>query len=157
MPSYQRTAVRQQRSFSMNRITRVCASIALALTLSTTTVFADQPSDKGKDKSSQQGHAGQQGKGDDGHHDDRYDDKGKDSNHGQVVSECNHRANERNLKGKDRKEWTEWCEERGSRHNYDYRRYSSDRNCYQKADNKGLTGDKRRKFINDCLDIPNRY
>jgi len=68
-----------------------------------------------------------------------------------------HRASERNLKGKDRKEWTEWCEDRGSRHNYEYRRYSSDRNCYQKADNKGLTGDKRRKFINDCLDIPNRY
>lgn len=112
----------------MNRMTQVCVSIALALTLSTTTVFADPPSDKGKD-----------------------------ANHGQVVSECNHRANERNLKGKDRKEWTEWCEERGSRHNYDYRRYSSDRNCYQKADNKGLTGDKRRKFINDCLDIPNRY
>ena len=37
-------------------------------------------------------------------------------------------------------------------HNYDYQRYSSDRNCYQKADNKGLSGDKRRKFINNCLD-----
>jgi hypothetical protein len=116
-------------------MTQVCASIALALALSTTTVFADPPADKGK------------GKGNDG----------RDDNHGQVVSECNHRANERNLKGKDRKEWTEWCEDRGSRHNYDYRRYSSDRNCYQKADNKCLTGDKRRKFINDCLDIPNRY
>lgn len=141
----------------MNRMLQVCASIALALTLSTTTVFADPPSDKGKDKSSQQGNPGQQGKGDDDHYDDRYDDKDKKSNHGQIVSECSHRANERNLKGKDRKEWTEWCEERGSRHNYDYRRYSSDRNCYQKADNKGLTGDKRRKFVNDCLDIPNRY
>ncbi len=43
------------------------------------------------------------------------------------------------------------------RYNYDYQRYSSDRNCYQKADNKGLSGDKRRKFINDCLDKPNRY
>ncbi len=141
----------------MNRMIQICASIALALTLSTTTVFADPPSDKGKDKSAQQGNSGQQGKGNDDHYDDRYDDKDKNSNHGQIVSECNHRANERNLKGKDRKEWTEWCEDRGSRHNYDYRRYSSDRNCYQKADNKGLTGDKRRKFINDCLDIPNRY
>ena len=141
----------------MNRMIQICASIALALTLSTTAVFADPPSDKGKDKSAQQGNSGQQGKGDDDHYDDRYDDKDKNSNHGQIVSECNHRANERNLKGKDRKEWTEWCEDRGSRHNYDYRRYSSDRNCYQKADNKGLTGDKRRKFINDCLDIPNRY
>jgi len=153
MISNPRASARLRRRSSMNRMTQVCVSIALALTLSTTTVFADPPSDKGKDKSSQQGNSGQQGKG----NDDRYDDKGKDANHGQVVSECNHRANERNLKGKDRKEWTEWCEERGSRHNYDYRRYSSDRNCYQKADNKGLTGDKRRKFINDCLDIPNRY
>lgn len=139
----------------MNRMTQVCAAIALALTLSTTTVFADPLADKGKDKSSQQGNSGQQGNGDDGRYDDK--DKEKDTNHGQVVSECSHRANERNLKGKDRKEWTEWCEDRGSRHDYDYRRYSSDRNCYQKADNKGLTGDKRRKFINDCLDIPNRY
>jgi len=110
----------------MNRITQVCVTIALALALSPT-VFADPPADKGS-----------QGQG--------------ASNHGQVVSECNHRANERNLKGQDRKEWTEWCEERGSRHNYDYQRYSSDRNCYQKADSKGLSGDKRRKFINDCLD-----
>jgi hypothetical protein len=84
-------------------------------------------------------------------------DKGGAPNHGSVVSECNHRANERNLKGQDRKEWTEWCEERGSRHNYDYRRYSTDRNCYQKADSKGLSGDQRRKFINDCLDRPNKY
>jgi hypothetical protein len=103
----------------------------LTLALSPT-VFADPPADKGS-----------QGQG--------------ASNHGQVVSECNHRANERNLKGQDRKEWTEWCEERGSGHNYDYQRYSSDRNCYQKADNKNLSGDKRRKFINDCLDRPNRY
>jgi len=115
----------------MNTITRVCAAIALTLALSPA-VLADPPADKGS--------------------------KNKDaSNHGQVVSECNHRANERNLKGQDRKEWTEWCEDRGGRYNYDYKRYSSDRNCYQKADNKGLSGDQRRKFINDCLDRPNRY
>jgi len=120
----------------MNTFRQVCASFALATMIalaSTAVVVADPPADKGNDKG--------------------YDD----SNHGQVVSECNHRANERNLKGQDRKEWTEWCEERGSRNNYDYRRYSTDRNCYQKADNKGLTGDKRRKFINDCLDRPNKY
>jgi len=96
---------------------------AIALALALSpTVFADPPADKGP------------------------------QNHGQVVSECNHRANERNLKGQERKQWTEWCEERGSSHNYDYKRYNSDRNCYQKADNKGLSGDKRRKFINNCLD-----
>jgi hypothetical protein len=148
----------------MNTFRQVCASFALATMIAlaaTAVAVADPPADKGKDKGAQsdsyqqQGNSNKQGKG------DGYDDKGRygsdDSNHGQVVSECNHRANERNLKGQDRKEWTEWCEERGSRNNYDYRRYSTDRNCYQKADNKGLTGDKRRKFINDCLDRPNKY
>jgi hypothetical protein len=151
----------------MNTFRQACASFALAFTLSiaaSSVVLADPPAGKGKDKSAQSGgeqhgKSGQQGKG--GSDDYRYDDndkKGADNkdNHGQVVSECNHRANDRNLKGQERKEWTEWCEERGSRNNYDYKRYSSDRNCYQKADNKGLTGDKRRKFINDCLDIPNK-
>ncbi len=113
--------------------------------------LADPPADKGnKGGKSQQ-------------YDDPFDDSGKskgkgdDPNHGSVVSECNHRANERNLKGQDRKQWTEWCEERGSRNNYDYRRYSTDRNCYQKADSKGLSGDQRRRFINDCLDRPGKY
>src|SRR5512137_1305194 len=150
----------------MKRITQVCAAIALALALSPT-VFADPPADKGKQNQGQsqgqnqgqsqgqsKGNSGEHGKDDSGsYYDDRYDDKNDkgSSNHGQVVSECNHRANERNLKGQERKQWTEWCEERGSSHNYDYQRYSSDRNCYQKADNKGLSGDKRRRFINDCL------
>jgi hypothetical protein len=137
----------------MNMFNRACAAIALSLALSPT-VFADPPADKGPQGQSQAKPQGQSnGKNDaPNYQDNRYDDKNKvASNHGQVVSECNHRANERNLKGQDRKEWTEWCEERGSRHNYDYRRYSADRNCYQKADNKGLSGDKRRKFINDCL------
>jgi hypothetical protein len=150
----------------MNTFRQACASFALAFTISiaaSSVVLADPPADKGKSAQSggeqHGGKSGQQGKGESGDY-RYYDDnkKGSDNkdNHGQVVSECNHRANERNLKGQDRKEWTEWCEERGSRHNYDYKRYSSDRNCYQKADNKGLTGDKRRKFINDCLDIPNK-
>jgi psiF repeat len=149
----------------MNTFRQACASFALAFTIAlaaSSVVLADPPADKGKSAQSggeQHGKSGQQGKGESNEY-RYYDDnkKGSDSkdNHGQVVSECNHRANERNLKGQDRKEWTEWCEERGSRHNYDYKRYSSDRNCYQKADNKGLTGDKRRKFINDCLDIPNK-
>ena len=149
----------------MSRITQACAAIALALALSPT-VFADPPADKGnqgKSQSQSQGQSQGQSKGNSGAQgkggtESYYDDKNTgSSNHGQVVSECNHRANERNLKGQDRKEWTEWCEERGSRHNYDYKRYSSERNCYQKADNKGLSGDKRRKFINDCLDQQNRY
>jgi len=73
------------------------------------------------------------------------------SNHGQVVSECNHRANDRKLKGEDRKDFIEWCESRGARYHYDDKRYSVERNCYQKANNKGLTGDKRRNFLDKCL------
>lgn len=145
----------------MNTFSQACATLALAVAISLSSAavaLADPPADKGKDKAAQssggeqKGKSGQQGK------DDGYGGGySNDSNHGQVVSECKHRANERNLKGQDRKEWTEWCEERGSRNNYDYKRYSTDRNCYQKADNKGLTGDKRRKFINDCLNVPNKY
>ena len=72
-------------------------------------------------------------------------------NHGQVVSECNHRANDRNLKGQDRKDFVEWCESRGARYKYDDKRYDGEKNCYQKADNKGLTGDKRQNFLQKCL------
>jgi hypothetical protein len=79
------------------------------------------------------------------------------SNHGQVVSECNHRANERNLKGQDRKEFTEWCESRGARYGYDDNRYSRERECYRKADNKELKGDKRQKYLANCLDVEVAY
>ena len=72
-------------------------------------------------------------------------------NRGQVVSECNHRANEKNLKGQERKDFTEWCESRGARYKYDDMRYDGEKNCYQKANNKGLTGDKRRNFLEKCL------
>ena len=79
------------------------------------------------------------------------------SNHGQVVSECNHRANERKLKGQDRKEFVEWCESRGARYGYDDNRYSRERECYRKADNKELQGDKRQKFLANCLDVEVAY
>jgi hypothetical protein len=72
-------------------------------------------------------------------------------NHGQVVSECNHRANDRNLKGQDRKDFVEWCESRGARYQYDDKRYDGEKNCYQKANNKGLTGDKRANFLDKCF------
>lgn len=79
-------------------------------------------------------------------------DHGKsDSPQGQVVSECNHRANDKNLKGQDRKDFVEWCESRGARYKYDDRRYDGERNCYQKANDKGLTGDKRANFLEKCF------
>jgi hypothetical protein len=94
---------------------------------------AQADNDKGKDK-------------------DHYNDQHKDGqNHGQVVSECKHQANQRNLKGQDRKDYTEWCESRGARYKYDDKRYSGERNCYQKADNKGLSGSKRANFLDKCF------
>jgi hypothetical protein len=81
-------------------------------------------------------------------------DQGQDKNgqnHGQVVSECNHQANQRNLKGQDRKDYTEWCESRGGRYQYDYNRYGSEKTCYQRANNKGLKGDKRANFLDKCF------
>jgi hypothetical protein len=63
--------------------------------------------------------------------------QGKDSaTHGQVVSNCNHQANERKLQADDRKHFVEWCTERGERYGYDQQRYNYDRNCYQSADGK---------------------
>lgn len=74
-----------------------------------------------------------------------------DPNHGRVVSECNHRANERKLQGQDRKQFTEWCIERGERHQYDDRRYRDERSCYQRADDRRLSGEARRYYLVDCL------
>lgn len=84
-------------------------------------------------------------------HDDRaHAGSDRKMTHGQVVSECNHRANERKLKGKDRKHFVEWCTERGERYRFDDRRYSYDKDCYQRADSKGLSGTARMVFVADC-------
>ena len=127
--------------------------MAALLAVGTAQIVAAQGQGQGKGQGQGQGQG-----------DDQYDDKGKDkdkgkgkdadkgdANHGQVVSECNHRANAKNLKGQDRKDYTEWCESRGARYQYDDKRYSGERNCYQKADNKGLSGDKRANFLDKCF------
>lgn len=92
-----------------------------------------------------------------------YDDKSRDkqqgddpSNRGQATSECNHRANDRQLKGQERKDFVEWCESRGGRYGYDDKRYSRERDCYQRANDKGLSGDKRKSYLNNCLDETDR-
>ena len=77
--------------------------------------------------------------------------QGKD-NHGRVVSECNHRANDRKLKGKERQDFVDWCTDSSERHGFYDWRWNDDRSCYQKADNKGLSGDQRRDFIRRCVD-----
>jgi hypothetical protein len=45
----------------------------------------------------------------------------------------------------------EWCTDRGERYQYDDRRYDQDRGCYRRAEERGLSGDFRRVFIQDCL------
>jgi hypothetical protein len=115
-------------------------ALALGFLLSPV-AFAEPPADKGKAAAA-------------AHEDDKSGNKERhddDGNRGQVVSDCNHRANEKNLKGKDRQEYVEWCNDRGEHYKYDDRRYDQDRSCYRRAEEKGLSGDFRRAFIQDCL------
>jgi hypothetical protein len=83
------------------------------------------------------------------------------ANHGQVVSDCNHRANDRELKGIDRQDYVEWCTSRGYRYDNSYRDgyWTNDRGCYGKANDRGLTGDNRADFLRSCLarDDERRY
>jgi len=135
----------------------------LALGLSNVASAQGQSQGQGQGQSQSQGKGQGKGQGQgqgqgQSQSQDYYQDKGKDKskdydepNHGQVVSECNHRANSRNLKGQERKDFTEWCESRGPQYKYDENRYGNERNCYQKANNKGLSGDKRANFLNKCL------
>jgi Ni/Co efflux regulator RcnB len=125
--------------------------LAALLAVGTAQVAAAQGQSQGKGQGQDKSHS----QGQDHY---QYDDKGKDKdqhkdgqNHGQVVSECNHQANQRNLKGQDRKDFTEWCESRGGRYQYDYNRYGSEKTCYQRANNKGLKGDKRANFLDKCF------
>lgn len=74
----------------------------------------------------------------------------KKMTHGQVVSECNHRANERKLSDKERKRFVEWCTERGERYAFDDRRYRYDRDCYEQADRKDMSAMKRATFLAEC-------
>ena len=137
------------------------AALACGVLLAPVTL-ADPPADKGKDAPAAQA-AGDKGKGASpaadqanasaaAHDRAHADDKGRaDESHGQVVSDCNHRANEKNLKGDDRQDYVEWCTDRGERYQYDDRRYDQDRGCYRRAEERGLSGDVRRAFIQDCL------
>jgi hypothetical protein len=89
--------------------------------------------------------------GHEAHHGD-----GEKANHGQRVSECSHRANQRNLKGHDRQDFVEWCVDRGERWAYDDRRYREQRSCYRIASDRGYSGDRRRAYVHDCLEREER-
>ena len=79
-------------------------------------------------------------------------DKGHDpSNHGQVTSECNQRANDKNLKGQERKDYVEWCQSRGARYGYKDDDYKRKRGCYQSVFDKMLGGEKRQSYLDECL------
>jgi hypothetical protein len=79
-------------------------------------------------------------------------DKGQDSsNRGQVTSECNHRANDKNLKGQERKDYVEWCQSRGARYGYRDDDYKRERGCYQSVFDKMLGGEKRQSYLDECL------
>jgi hypothetical protein len=120
----------------------VCGVLLAPVTL------ADPPTDKGKGAPA----AADKGSSPAAHDRAHADDKGKaDESNGEVVSDCNHRANEKNLKGHDRQDYVEWCTDRGERYKYDDRRYDQDRGCYRRAEERGLSGDFRRVFIQDCL------
>jgi hypothetical protein len=116
-------------------IRHLLAAIALSAVL-TPVAYAEPPPVKGKNANAAV---------------NRDHETAQDDNRGQVVSECNHRANTKELKGKERQEYLEWCTDHGERHRYDERRYDQDRSCYRKADDKGLSGDFRRVFVQDCL------
>jgi hypothetical protein len=70
---------------------------------------------------------------------------GSDSgNRGQSVAECNHRANERDLKGQERRDFVERCagEERSD---------NAYRECYARASERGLRNAERREYVESCM------
>ena len=117
----------------------------MAALLAVGTAQADNDKGKGKQKDQDEGQ-------DQGQYDNQYKDQrpaGPESRPGRVRVQSP--ANQRNLKGQDRKDYTEWCQSRGARYQYDYNRYGSESNCYQRANNKGLKGDKRANFLDKCF------
>jgi hypothetical protein len=142
----------------MEHVMKRILILALAAVLLAPVANSDPSQGKGQDQGQSQGQGQAQGN-DKGKDQDqgKGDDNGKPSNaaqdnQGQAVSECNHRANERHLKDQERHDFVEWCTDRSQRHGFDDRRWDGDRNCYQKADKKGLSGDDRKKFVRKCLE-----
>jgi hypothetical protein len=132
---------------------RYLAILAFAAALLMPAAQADPGNSQGKGQGQSQSKG--QGQGQQGQYNPQGNGQsgnvGKD-NHGQVVSECNHRANDRNLKGKERQDFVDWCTDSSERHGFYDWRWNDDRSCYQKADNKGLSGDQRRDFVRRCVD-----
>lgn len=77
---------------------------------------------------------------------------GDTANHGQIVSDCNHRANERSATGQERKDFVEWCVENGQ--HLVNRAWDDDRSCYSRANERRLSGRERSDFLNACVSRP---
>lgn len=81
--------------------------------------------------------------------------RGQDAtNRGQVVSDCNHRANARELKGHDRQDFVDWCVDR--RDPFDDHQVKRFPDCNALAAQRGLFDEARQDFINRCLDSNER-
>ena len=79
-----------------------------------------------------------------------------DRNHGQIVSDCNHEANARSLKGHNRQEFVDWCTATAQRFDNNvkdvgryYGRYDS---CADSARRLGYKGDERQRYMDWCVD-----
>jgi Ni/Co efflux regulator RcnB len=126
-----------------HRIASTLSACLLALALAPVALAAP-PADKGKGAQAAQDKGRPESS-------DKHEDKADADNRGQVVSDCNHRANEKKLQGHERQDYLEWCTDRGDRYQYDDRRYDQDRSCYRRADERGLSGDVRRVYVQECL------
>ena len=75
-------------------------------------------------------------------------DDSRAQDRGQAVSECNHRVNERDLKGQDRKDFVGGCLSRQAMNDDRRDRY---RECHARAAARGLHDASRRQYIEDCV------
>jgi hypothetical protein len=72
-----------------------------------------------------------------------------DTNRGQVVSDCNQRANARNLTGQDRQDFVDRCVTRHDTFGDDQADRRSD--CKARAAERGLRDEARRAFMDRCI------
>ena len=75
-------------------------------------------------------------------------DDSREQDRGQSVSECNHRANERDLQGHDGKDFVAGCLSRQAMNDDRRDRY---RECHARAADRGLHDASRRQYIEDCV------
>jgi hypothetical protein len=75
-------------------------------------------------------------------------DDSRAQDRGQAVSECMYRATERDLTGRDRKDFVGGCLSRQAMNDDRRDRY---RECHARAADRGLHDASRRQYIEDCV------